>query len=246
MRLAIQLYTLRTVGDSLHDRIERMDTTRYEGVQFAGLDGVTPDEVATMLTETDLDAADAHIGVPDLEDDYDRTIETYRTLGCDRLVIAAYDRDAFETRAGARVAGEHLAELAARLDEDDFELHYHNHTFEFEQFDGDETAFAVFAEAAAGVGFEIDTGLANYAGVDPVSLLERYGDRVSLVHLTDSRPGVWEDRHCDLGTGTVDIEACVATAREVDVEWLVFEHGTTDDPVASMMDAAEILDPLLD
>lgn len=246
MRPAIQLYTLRNVGDSLRDRLERVSETRYEGVQFAGLDGASPERVAATLAETGLDAADAHISVSDLEDEYDRTIETHRALGCDRLVVAAYEREAFESRAGARAAGEHLAELAARVAEDGFSLHYHNHAFEFGRLDGDETAFEVFAEAAEGVGFEIDTGLANYAGVAPVRLLERYGDRVDLVHLTDSRPDAWENRHCDLGTGTVDIEACVATADEIDAEWLVFEHGTTDEPVASMTNAANTLVSLLD
>lgn len=244
MRLGIQLYTLRDVDDSLTETLHRVAETPYEGVQFAGVEDESIDEIVATLDETGLGVADAHVGLDAIENDYEATRETYSTLGCERLVVPAYEREAFETAAGAREAGERLSDLADRMETDGFEVHYHNHSFEFTDLDG-ATAFDTFAAAGEGVGLEIDTGLANHAGVDPVALLERYGDRVALVHLTDSDPDDPEAPHADLGTGTVDIEGCVETASEIDAEWLVFEHGVTDDPVASMEDAAKTLAPLL-
>lgn len=245
MRLAIQLYTLRDVDDTLTETLYRVAKTPYEGVQFSGPGDQPTTDLLPVLKETGLDVADAHVRLEHLEDEYDETIETYRTLGCERLVVPSYEQEAFNTNAGAEEAGRRLADLADKVTQDGFELHYHNHTFEFTRFK-EQTAFDVFVDAADGVGLEIDTGLANSGGADPVALMERYGDRVDLVHLTDSDPNSWEKRHSDLGTGTVDLEACVTTARDIGAEWIIFEHGLTDDPVTSMNKAIETIGPMLE
>jgi len=242
MRLAIQLYTLRNREESLVETVERVGETPYEGVQFAGLGETDPGAIAGALDRAGLDTAGAHVGLEELEEQYDETLATYGTLDCDELVIPSYEREAFETAEGAREAGARLADVADRLAGKG--LHYHNHTFEFTDL-GDERAYDVFADAAEGIELEVDTGLANHAGQDPVALLERYGDRVSLVHLTDSRPGEEDALHVDIGEGTVDVEGCVGAAADAGAEWLIFEHGLTDDPVASMEHAAEQLGPLL-
>jgi len=244
MRLAVQLYTLRNLGEPLTDTIARLGDTPYEGVQFSSFGGVVPDALAAALDRVGLDVAGAHVDLDAIEDNYRATIDSYGALGCDQFVVPSYERDAFETEDGARGAGERLAKTADRLGADDTGLHYHNHTFEFADLGGTR-AYDVFAGAAEGVGLEIDTGLASHAGVDPVALLERYADSVSLVHLTDSRRGSEDTLHVDLGTGEVDVEACVDAARGAGVEWLIFEHGLTAHPLESITDAAERLAPLL-
>lgn len=245
MRIGIQLYTLRDVGESLSDRIERVADTPFEGVQTAGFGEASPDDVAATLERTGLEVAGAHVGVADLEESYVDTVAAYRAIDCDQLVVSSYGTEAFETEEGARDAGRHLAELADRAADDGIDLHYHNHTYEFTDL-GDETTYDVFAAAAEGVGLEIDTGLANAGGEDPVALLERYGDRVTFVHLTDSRANEWETRHSDLGEGDIDLQRCADVADDAGAEWVLFEHGLTDDPVASMEGAAAVMTDLVD
>lgn len=243
MRPGLQLYTLREYGDSVVDRIERVAETSYEGVQVSGLGDDDPAAVADALDRTGLDAAGAHVGLADIEADPDGVVDTYATFGCRDLVVPAYDREAFETEATAAEAGRRLAVAADRLADLDARLHYHNHTFEFTPTDG-RTAFDAFVDAADGVAVETDVGLASHGGVDPVALLERYGDRTTLVHLTDSRVESDDDedtRHVDLGEGDVDLARCVDAAADAGVEWLLFEHGLSDHPVASMEGAESVI-----
>lgn len=244
MRPAIQLYTLRECSDSVEELIELVGETAFEGVQFSGLGDDDPDELAAALDRTGLDAAGAHVDLDDIEARPDEIAETYATLGCDNVVVPSYDREAFESEDGARTAGQCLSEAADRLASEGIGLHYHNHTFKFTTLDG-ATAFDPFADAAAGVGLEIDVGLASHGGTDPVDLLDRYGDRVRYLHLTDSRAGPDETRHMDLGEGEVDLRRCVDVAGEAGVEWVIFEHGLTDDPRASMAHAETVLTDLL-
>lgn len=245
MRLAIQLYTLRDLDRSTPELLETVaKRPHYEGVEFAGLD---PEEsagaVASALDDTGLSVAGAHVDLEAVEDDPDGVAGAYHRAGCTEHVIPSYEHDAFESEAGASRAGDRLAVLEDRLPEG-AQLHYHNHTFEFTPTE-EGTTFDAFAGAADGIGLEIDTGLANHAGQDPVALLERYGDRVSLMHLTDSRPDDEDALHVDPGEGSVDIAACIETADDAGVEWVIFEHGLTEDPIASMEHAGETLAPLL-
>jgi sugar phosphate isomerase/epimerase len=236
VRLAIQLYTFRTLDESPDATIDRLADGPYGGVEFAGLDGSDPETVASALDDGRIAPVSAHVDANRIESDPGAVVDRYGRIGCDRIVVPSIGQDAFVTIDAARDAGSRLASLAERLGSAD--LHYHNHGFEFAD-PGSEAAFDAFAAAADDIGLEIDTGLANHAGADPVALLERYGDRVDLVHLTDSRPG--DALHADLGTGTVDLDGCVAAAASAGVDWLVFEHGLTDDPVAAAADAADVI-----
>lgn len=234
IRPAIQLYTLRTVDESIGTKLDRIAETNYRGVEFAGLADESPTAVASKLEEVGVDAVGAHVGVETLETEYADVVERYGTLGCSRLVVPSYDTDAFGTRDGVDAAADRLSELADRFDADGFELMYHNHTFEFESL-GSNTAMDRFVERTSDlVRLEIDTGLANQAGADPIDLLERHADRVSLLHLTDSRSGSERTAHVDLGEGEVDVRACLETARDVGVEWAIYENGTTTDPLGSL------------
>ena len=244
MRLAVQLHTLRSLEEPLIDTVRRLGDTAYEAVQFAGLGESNPADLAAVLDEEGLDVAGGHIYADMLEDEYEQTRDAYETLGTDDLVISSYSREAFKTVDGARRAGEYMSDLAERIASDGFDLHYHNHDYEFVTRDG-ERLFDVWAAAADGVGVEIDTGLANHGDDDPVTLIERYGDRIDLLHLTDNIPGAQETIHMDLGTGEVDVEACVEAAHDADVEWLIYENGATKQPIESVQNAADFLEPLL-
>lgn len=245
IRRGIQLYTLRGVDESLTATLERIADTNYQGIEFAGLGAASPEAVACTLEETGLTAVGAHVGVGEIESNYDEVVETYRALGCSRLVIPSYDEAAFTTPEGVDAAAARLSDLATRLDDDGLELAYHNHTFEFEPLDG-ETAFERFVERTSDlVRLEIDTGLSKHAGVDPVDLIRRYDDRTSLIHLTDTRSGFDSTFHVELGGGEVDLQACLAAAQDAGVEWAVYEHGQTTEPIESLSHSDSALSSLL-
>lgn len=240
MRPAIQLHTLRNLDEPLDHTLGRVADTAFEGVQFtAGTHERSADEVAATLGETGLDVAGAHVALDTLRDDEERerVLDFYGALSVPDLVLPNYDREAFESAAGIEAAAGEIRELVDLVGEG-VRLHYHNHYFEFTDLDG-RTGFEAFADATAGaLALEIDTGLAYHGGGDPAALIDAYADRVSLIHLTDTVPGSSETAHTDLGDGEVDLQGCVDAAARADVEWVIYENGLTDEPVASMEHAA--------
>jgi len=240
MRPAIQLYTLRDLDVELPDLLARVGETAFEGVEFAGLGDADPDEVRDALDDADLDAVAAHVGVDDLETDLDGVVETYRRVDCDRLVVPYLDDSHFRSEAAVADAARRLRDLDARLADRDVALGYHNHDHEFTDL-GETTGFDALV-AETDLDLELDVGWATAAGRNPVDLLGRLRGRVPVVHCKD----VAGDRPVELGTGDLDIDACVRAAREAGTEWLVYEHDDPDDPEASLAHGAATLADRLD
>lgn len=245
VRPAIQLYTLRAFDEPLTETLHRVGDTVYEGVEFAGLGDESPAAIADVLDEIGLESVGAHVGLDALETDYEATVDAYRTLGCDRIVVPSYGEDGFTSESAVSEAADRLSALADRLRVDGFRVHYHNHAYEFTGIESDsETAYDAFATRTDDrLGLEFDIGLACYGGVDPTTYLDRYADRISLVHLTDTIPD--EELHVDLGEGVIDVERCVR-AVAADVEWLIHENGLTTDPMATLESSADHIRSLLD
>ena len=244
LRTGLQLQCLQDLPEPVPETIARVGETSLDGVELFDPDVESPSAVADALEAADLEVIGAHVHVRRLEDEFDDVVERYDAIGCRRLVVPIYDLDAFDSVDGVEGAADRLSSIATSLDDEGFELHYHNHTFEFGDLDG-RTAYDVLADATEDdLGLQLDTGLATYGGADPVTLLSRYGDRMPMIHLTDAVPGRVTTRQVELGAGELEVEACVTTAGEVGVEWLVYEHGRTSDPLDSLTHAATMLPAL--
>lgn len=241
-RLAVQTHTLRNLDVGIETKLDRIKDAGYEGAQFTpALGGTTADELVELLDERDLAVAGCHVKRRQFDDGYEAALEPYETLSVADLVISSYGRDGFETADTVEAAAADVTETAERFAEDGFDLHYHNHTYEFEPM-GDRTGFDIFAAETAGhLGLEIDTGLAYRGDEDPAALIERYADRVDLVHLTDTIPGDNATAHIDLGEGEVDIAACIRATVDANVTWLIYENGRTDAPFESIEAAADLM-----
>lgn len=238
MQYATQLYTLRSLPSS--SRCQSVADAGFGGVELVGLDA-PPD-----LSRVDLDVAGVHVDAETLETDPDDAVTRTNALGTDTLVVPIVEEQAFHPAAVEETAAR-LDALAASIEAAGGRLLYHNHEFEFageERGDGDETPFERLVDATTHIGFELDVGWATAAGVDPVSLVERFGHRIPFVHLKDVRIDAEAPRGgvpVDLGAGDVDLDGVLTAAEEAGVEWVVFEHDDPDEPARTVRDAADWL-----
>jgi len=98
---------------------------------------------------------------------------------------------------------------------------YHNHDHEFNTI-GSERAIEQIAHHLA---LEVDTYWVFAAGQDVTAWLMAHQDQIRLLHIKD---GDRERHPCALGEGENSIEAILAAAERLGIEWLIVEN---DNPV---------------
>ncbi|WP_135365843.1 sugar phosphate isomerase/epimerase family protein [Halosimplex halophilum] len=240
-RSAIQLYTLRNVDRPFTEILELVADAGFDGVEFAyRVTEADTDEVLATLESTGLDAAGAHVGIDELEDDFDETVAYYDELGVEHVVVPWLDAEHFASVEAVEAAAARLAKLADDLAERGMTLHYHNHDHEYTDLD-DRTGFDAFLDETE-IPVELDLGLALAAGDDPVERLRALGDRSRLVHLKDYDVDAGES--VPVGEGDLDLEGIADAVADNGSEWLIYEYEGAD-PLASLERAADRTDDLV-
>jgi sugar phosphate isomerase/epimerase len=242
---AINLYSVRELDEPMLDIIDRVADAGYDGVQISGgFRDSTPKAVAERIEERGLGVTPAHIDMDQLEDNFEETLADYgETLGAPGAVVPWLSDDHFESRDAVDETAERMASLADKLQEHGWKLHYHNHAHEFVDLGGENAFERFIRKSGDDVLLELDVGWALVGGSDPVELIEKYGDRIDVLHMKDMV--TTEDRGFrEIGDGEVDMAACAEAGRAVGVDWLIYEHDEPTDPAASLDFGAEFLDDL--
>ncbi|HZN63901.1 MAG TPA: TIM barrel protein [Tepidisphaeraceae bacterium] len=107
------------------------------------------------------------------------------------------------------------------------ELAYHNHSFEFQKFDGKYGLDIIYENTAPHlVVAEIDVYWVKHGNVDPAEYVNKLGDRVRLLHLKDMGQGP-EKRFAPVGTGVIDFKPILAAAEKHGIRWGIVEQDST-------------------
>ena len=202
MEYGLQLYSVRDItGEDLEGALAKVAALGYRFVEFAGFFGHSADKVKAMLDTYGLTVSGTHTGWQELTADrIDETIAYHKTIGNKNIIIPGAD---LSTREKLDDLVALINEAQPKLAAAGIALGYHNHSHEFI-----ETAYGAHIhkelEERTQVEFEIDTYWAYVAGLDPIALLERLGDRVCVIHLKDG----YSDGHgMALGEGTAPVAA---------------------------------------
>jgi sugar phosphate isomerase/epimerase len=134
-------------------------------------------------------------------------------------------------------------------------LAYHNHAFEFEKTTGDETLLDVLLKTADAklVTLELDIMWSQVGGVNPVALLQKYGKRVTLMHLKNVSAGIGpqfnekvpRDAFREVGDGAVDIASVLKAAQKAGVQhYFVEQDQTPGNPLDSLKKSYAYLEKL--
>ncbi len=232
-KLAVQMYTLRTMQNPLGEILATLAAIGYQGVELAGTYGLPARALRDLLQSHGLRAVSAHVSLDSLEADLPAVVSYHKTLGNDVLVVPWLP----ESLRGADSAswqrlGARLAKLERRCAHANMKLMYHNHDFEMVLIEGRPAIDWLLEAAGPAVGFEIDLAWVQAGGQDPAAMLQKYTGRTSRVHAKD-----WSQQQheiADVGAGDVNWDAVLAAAADAGVEWLIVEHDRPADPLASI------------
>lgn len=133
-----------------------------------------------------------------------------------------------------------IQKVSDALAEAGITLLLHNHEMECTPVDGI-TALDYVLEQCPNLGLELDVGWAQFAGADPVALMQKYHDRLPLLHFKDVRADACAANRdtcfTAIGEGSIPLRGIMAAAKDC----AIVEHGLIIDQDDSPTDILEDL-----
>lgn len=223
--ICVQLYTVRdAMAQDWKSTLQRVAQIGFTGVEIVYTDQIPAATFNAELVRNKLRVSSAHVGIDFLRNSLDTVIADLKLFGA-RYVICPWI--APEKRGGAaewRALKTELEAVGKRCQAAGLQFLYHHHDFELTPVADTNALSILLDESAPGtINAEIDVYWVAYAGMDPVTLLNKYAGRVPCVHLKDM--GAGEKRpFAEVGHGTLDIAGIIRTATANGAEFLIVEQ----------------------
>jgi len=236
--IAAQLYTLRDflkTPEDIASSLHRVAEIGYRAVQLSALGPIETSALKALCDGEGLTICATHTNWEQLRDDLDAVIAEHEVLGCRYTAIPVAP---VESRTGAGYAqfARDASEAARRAKERGLIVGYHNHSFEFEKFDGRTGMEILYTESDPAVfTAEIDTYWVQHGGGDPAWWIRRVAGRSPLVHLKDMVISDKTQLMAEVGEGNLNWPAILEACKEAGVEWYIIEQDTCQrDPFESL------------
>ena len=228
--LSIQLYTVRNVvaERGLPAVLKEIADIGYAGVEGGAGNGLTAGEFRAIVEDLGMVVSSTWGDIASVEGAR-QLVESCRVLGTN-YAAGGFWVSSFETLATIEATAATLNETLPILEAEGITFGLHNHWMEFELRDGT-LVMDHLVRRVPGLKLELDIyWSSNFGANRPEEMMARYADRVVLMHVKDG-PQVKDAPMTAVGSGTVDIPACLAAAEPA---WLIVE---LDEYAGDMMDA---------
>lgn len=242
--VALQLYTVRgDVEKDMYAALKEVKSIGYDGVEFAGLYGNSPEQVRNMCAEIGLIPISAHVPYAELVEDAEGVLAQYATIGCKYVVIPYLTEEYRPGMPKFAEVIENASKFGAVANKLGMKLLYHNHDFEFAKIDGKYALDILYDNVPADLlQTELDTCWVNVGGENPSDYIMKYAGRSPVVHLKDfvgsksenmyELIGIDKKAEADaeafdfrpVGSGKQDFPAILAASEKAGASWVVVEQ----------------------
>ncbi len=229
--IGLQMFTLRDeAGKDFAGTLKSVSEIGYDGVELAGDGGLSAKELKKLLDGLGLACAGAHEGLEKLEASLGAVVDFHKELDSKYVVIPFLGEDRRRGAEGWKKTAGVMNEIGHKLREEGLQLCYHNHSFEFEKFDGQYGLDILYSNTdPKAVQAELDTYWVKHGGEDPIEYIHKLECRVPLIHLKDMAPT--EDRtFAEVGEGILDIQGIFLAAEKAQACWMIVEQDTCQRP----------------
>ena len=259
--IAIHLFSLRnTMPNDVEGTLIALKKMGYDGVEFAGFYGKTPQEMRELCDKVGLIPLSSHIPFPSIRDELERHIADSVALGVKYVGISYMHLDYHKGGEKHEGVYESLKEISARFAEKGIKLLYHNHNFEMCEFEGKRLHDWLFeALTPEELQPELDTGWLELEVGEAERYIRKFKDRCDIVHVKsyygkdgfdalvhspiEQKPRDAFD-FCNYELGRLDIPAIVNASVDSGAKWLVVEQDRMDEGLTELESAKINIDVL--
>ena len=235
--IGLQMYTVRNLAEKdLAGVLSTVARIGYKEVElYWNLYSRPAAELRKMLDDHGLRAPSGHVDY----NGFETKLDYARTLGFQYVVCPILPEQMWNSLDGYKRAAQQFNTWGEMAKKAGMRFAFHNHNYEFRLF-GNTTGFEQIVKDTDPqlVWLELDCYWLTQAGLDPVEELKRYAGRVQMIHIKDRKPGfaastvkdAGAEHFTEVGTGTINWKAVIATANKIGVEHLFVEQDSTERP----------------
>jgi sugar phosphate isomerase/epimerase len=236
--LGFQLYSARNFPP-LSEVLKLVASHGYKQVEGYGALYATLDEAGLSAMRAELDAngltmPTGHFGLDLLEKEPDQALLIAKTLGVEAIYCPHLVADLRPTdESGWLAFGKRLQEAGKRYQDAGYTFGWHNHDFEFKQLPDGSTPQEQIFTGGPDLTWEADIAWVIRGGADPFEWIEKYGSKITAVHVKDIAPAgenTDEDGWADVGHGTVPWKDLISALKaKTSAKYYVLEHDNPKD-----------------
>ncbi len=192
-----------------------------------------PEQTLQALQANNLSMPTGHFSLDMLEKEPARVLEVAETLGIESVYCPFLLPDLRPTdSAGYTALGERLQAAGQSCMDAGLAFGWHNHDFEFIALPDGKIPMQCIFDGGPKLGWEADIAWVVRGGANPVEWIERYGERITSVHVKDiaaTGECTDEDGWADVGHGTVDWASLMPLLRQTGAKYYIVEHDNPSD-----------------
>ncbi|MDO7906701.1 sugar phosphate isomerase/epimerase [Paenibacillus sp. JX-17] len=232
--VAVQPYTVREqLAQDYTGTLEKIAEIGYRGIELGRPpEGMTIKEQKALLDRLGLQVVGTHTGFDSFDFDPNVIADYLDKVDGGRFAAISLR---FDSKEDVIAKAAKLNEIGGQFRSRNVQFLYHNHDWEFQQFEGEAVLDILLRETDPElVKLELDTYWAYKGGVDPVTYLGKLQNRCPLLHIKDAEEGE-EAFFAEIGEGILDFRAISQAAEQVGTQWLVVEQDQSRrDPLESL------------
>ncbi|PRY15506.1 sugar phosphate isomerase/epimerase [Pontibacter ummariensis] len=234
--LGIQLYTLREqIGqEGIESVIAKVADAGYKKVETYGYSkengfwGLSPQQFSELLKKHNLTSPSGHYGFDQIiaggnDEILTSYIDAAKAIGQTYITVPYLGDNLRQSPEDYRKVAQAINQAAKRVNEEGLKLAYHNHDFEFQNYDST-TGYQILLEETDPelVKMELDLYWAYRAGKDPVVLMQENPGRFVMWHVKDMDKND-PKLNTEIGSGSIDYKSLFEKAA-ADVEHIYVEQ----------------------
>ena len=217
--LGLQLYSLReTIEADVKGTLEKIAAIGYKEVETYGYSpkdqfwGLSVKEFKNIITSNGLNTPSGHYGLDDYlkegggKSDFAYAVEVARDLDQKYITVPYISEPLRTSLDDYKLIAEKLNKAGEVCKEAGLKLAYHNHAFEFEEYEA-QNGYEIFLNNTEKdlVAFEMDIYWVVRSGKDPLELFEKYPGRFPLWHVKDMSK-LNHELNTEIGNGTINFK----------------------------------------
>ncbi len=235
--LGVQLYTVRQpIQSDLHGVLSTIRKIGYTTVEtYAAQYKISAQDLRTAILHAGLKVPSGHF----VYNGFDKNYDYAKELGLKYMVCSSVPESMGNSVDGFKRAADQYNKWGEKARNMGMQFAFHNHNSEFQIYGG-MTGIEILLKNTDPhlVQWQMDCYWVAQAGHSPNTMLHKYAERITLLHLKDRKAGATtslqtgpgSQHFTEIGNGTLDWRKILPLARNEDVRYMFVEQDTTERP----------------